>query len=82
MAHLISVEPAGEAWTVKADHLANEMMFDTGRQAELSARRLAERLASAGKAAELRIHLRDGSLAGRFIWPPETPALRRELEPS
>ena len=47
------------------------MVFAQGGAAEAAARNLATRLARAGSGSELRIRLRDGSLAGRFICPAE-----------
>lgn len=66
---LINVAPLGEGWRVSLDGLANDMVFRSGRLAEAAARRLALRLARAGAPAEIRIHLRDHSLAGRFACP-------------
>jgi len=70
MLRSIVVEPLGDGWRVRADGLDNDLLFRSGRQAEISARRLGERLAEAGEPAEVRIHLRDGSLAARFACPP------------
>ena len=69
MFHEIRVTPAGGGWAVKADGFDNEMLFFSGASAESAARKLAAKVADAGKAAEILIFLRDGSLAGRFVCP-------------
>jgi hypothetical protein len=43
--------------------------FTTGARAEAAARNLASRSAREGRDAEVRIYLRDGSLAGAFVYP-------------
>ena len=67
---VVSVMPAESGWSVKSNAIANEMLFRNGGRAERAARRLAHALAARGEFVELRIHLRDGSLAGRFVCPP------------
>ena len=42
-------------------------------KAEDAALRLGSRLAEAGDATEIRIYLRDGTLAGRFLCPARLP---------
>lgn len=69
MAQVIVVEPLGEGWTVKSSQIDNDMPFRSGAAAELAARDLAQRLNAAGLDAEIRILLRDGSLAARFVCP-------------
>ncbi len=64
--HLISVSPTPGGWTVTADAV-EVMVFSQGGQAERSARRLGAAMAKAGHPAEVRIHLKDGSLAGRHV---------------
>ena len=85
----ITIAPLADAWRVHLEEIANDMVFRSGREAELAARRLAERLARAGKTSEIRIHLRDNALAGRLTWPSSTPRVpagaveapsQRELE--
>jgi hypothetical protein len=75
----IEVAPLSDGWRVSVDAVANDLVFRSGRAAEWTARRLAARLAHAGVAAELRIRLRDGSLAGREVVPaaaaPREPAI-------
>jgi hypothetical protein len=68
--HLIKVAPLPDGWRVCADALANDMVFKSGRAAELAARSLAARLSRAGLPAEVRIHLRDNSLGARFAIMP------------
>ena len=74
MVCLIKVEPLGDGWRVSSDQIANDLLFRSGRQAEIAARRLAGRIAAAGKPAEIRIHLRDGALAARLDCPPRSRA--------
>lgn len=65
MNRIISVQPAGDGWSVKSDAFDSEMMFLSGAKAEAAARRLANTLAKTGENAEIHIFLRDGALAGR-----------------
>src|SRR5437763_587411 len=67
---LLTVAPLGDGWRFSVDHLANDMVFRSGRAAESAARRLAQRLSRAGVPAELRIQLRDHSVAARFVCMP------------
>jgi hypothetical protein len=76
--HLISVSPLGEAWAVRSDGVANDMVFSSGARAEAAARALGERLAADGLPTAIRIFDRTGALAGRFICAPEATA-RPEL---
>ncbi len=64
--HVIDVSPTSAGWTVTADAV-EVLVFSQGGQAERSARRLATAMAQVGQPAEIRIHLRDGSLAGRYV---------------
>ena len=73
MARLILVEPVGEGWSVHSD-LADELTFQSGRQAELAAKQLGVQIAERGDRAEIIVYLRDGAVAGRFIC---TPTLRQ-----
>lgn len=60
----VSALPTG--WQV--DAFGHEpLVFSSGAQAERAARRLAEALAETDGAAAVRIYLRDGRLAGRFL---------------
>ena len=47
-----------------------EQRFQSGATAEAIARQLGQAIARGGRPAEVRIFLRDGSLAGRFLCPP------------
>ena len=69
MALIISVAPAGEGWAVRSDILGEDMTFAQGGRAEAAARALADRYAQSGRNAEVRIFLRDRTLAGRFAHP-------------
>jgi hypothetical protein len=69
MALLISVSPAEQGWSVRSEALASDLTFERGGRAEAAARALADRLASQGHDAEVRIFLRDGALAGAFTHP-------------
>lgn len=69
MALLIDVTPAGEGWAVRSDILETALTFDRGGHAEAAARALASRYADAGHGAEVRIFLKDGVLAGRYLHP-------------
>lgn len=69
MALIISVAPSGEGWAVRSDLLGEEMTFEQGGRAEAAARALADRYAQSGRSAEVRIFLRDQTLAGRFAHP-------------
>jgi len=75
---VLFVEGLPTGWAVRTEHAAGEMLFHTGAAAEAAARRLAERLASTGFPAKLTVRLRDGSVAGRFVFPPAaTPQATR-----
>lgn len=67
---IITVKPFLHVWAVECSGVKNPMVFLTGGEAELAARRLGERLAAAGEWAEIRILLKDGSTGGRFVCPP------------
>ena len=69
MALIISVAPAGEGWAVRSDLLDTDLTFEQGGRAEAAARALADRYAQSGRSAEVRIFLRDRTLAGRFAHP-------------
>jgi hypothetical protein len=75
---LITVSPVGDGWQVRPPS-SEPALFRSGRQAELSARRLAERLARFGRSVEIEIRLRDGRLAGRLRYDA---AGTRQLEPA
>jgi hypothetical protein len=69
----IAVTALADGWKLSIDGVVNDMVFQSGREAEQAARRLAERLARCGEWSEVRLHLKDGTLAGRFV----SPALSR-----
>lgn len=73
MNRIIAVRPAAFGWSLRIDDQAGVLVFQTGGQAEATARRLAQRLAEAGQTTEVLIFLRDGSLAGRLRSTPQTP---------
>lgn len=72
----IAVTALPDGWKLSIDHVDNDMVFRSGRDAERAARRLADRLARAGVWSEIRLHLKDGSLAARFLCPaaPSNPS--------
>jgi len=71
---VIEVAPLDWGWRVSLPALAGDMVFARGGAAESAARRLAARLAGQGLASELKIRLRDGSLAARLVWPAHAEA--------
>ena len=75
MVHVISVTPADSGWSVHASGSHDEMTFLSGAKAERAARRLGDKIAAAGEGAEIRIYLRDGALAGRFVCPPSETSM-------
>lgn len=74
MALSIVVAPEGDAWVVQSEALHSELTFAGGGAAETAARHLADRVAAEGRSAEVRIYLRDGALAGRFLHAAEEGA--------
>jgi xanthine/CO dehydrogenase XdhC/CoxF family maturation factor len=74
MALSICVAPLGDEWLVRAAGLADDSIFTGGGKAEDAARDLASRVAREGRSAELKIYLRDGSLAGAFHYPSRQEA--------
>ncbi len=70
MVRVVCVTPIGEGWTVQSEPFDNAMMFLSGAKAEAAARRMGQTIAMGGDTAEIRIFLRDGALAARFICPP------------
>jgi hypothetical protein len=71
MVHVISVQAAVGGWSVRSSAADNEMMFLSGAKAEASARKLGAKLAAEGHTAEIRIFLRDGAMAAKFVCAPE-----------
>ena len=74
----IEVAPLSHGWRVRVDDVENDLVFHSGRAAESTARRLAERLGRAGESSELQIRLRDQSLAARQVWPSKAERPQRE----
>jgi hypothetical protein len=74
---IIDVWPLGQGWTVRGEQIDNDLVFRSGRAAEQAARQLADRLAKVGMSSEVRIHLRDGTLGGRFFTPASPPTEHR-----
>ena len=71
MVQVIAVEPVEGGWALSQTLADNVQIFISGAKAEDAARRLGARFSNAGAPAEIRIFLRDGSLAGRFVCAPE-----------
>lgn len=71
---IIDVWPLRQGGTVRGEQIDNDLVFRSGRTAEQAARQLADRLAKVGMPSEVRIHLRDGTLGGRFFTPASPPA--------
>ena len=69
MALSITVAPVGRGWVLRSSALGSEQFFSSGGRAEAAARSLADRVAGAGRDAELEIVLRDGAVAGRLSFP-------------
>ncbi len=65
----VVVEPFGDVWSVRVED-TEPQLFARGREAENSAKGIAERLAAAGDQVELHLSLRNGQLAGRFVCLP------------
>jgi hypothetical protein len=78
MRHVITVTPVEAEWAVLRDG-AEPWVFKSGAQAEWAARRLGDVLAGDGEAVEVRIMLRGGGCAGRFIWDPTYAAADRRV---
>jgi hypothetical protein len=64
---LISVRPIPGGWRVACEAKNHSQSFQSGATAEATARQLGDAIARGGQPAEIRIFLRDGSLAGRFV---------------
>jgi hypothetical protein len=70
----IAVTALPDGWKLTVDNIGNDMVFRSGREAERAARKLADRLARAGVWSEIRVHLKDGTLAARFLSPGRSPS--------
>ena len=83
MTRTIAVSPAAFGWTLQIDDQQDSsLVFASGATAESAARRLTQRLASAGEACEVLIYLRDGSLAGALRSTPPPPPARAGADAS
>ncbi len=71
---LLTIKPLPVGWSLGISGVANALVFRSGAEAEAAARRLGARLAADGVAVKLVIHLRDGSVGGRFLFPPALPS--------
>ena len=67
MQNLVSVRPEGATWLVESARPGFPRSFTSGARAEEEAIRHAENRAAGGEPTEVRLFLRDGSLAGRFL---------------
>jgi hypothetical protein len=67
MEQAIVVAPSADGWVVKAAHFDNGMFFRSGESAEVAARALGVKMASANASVMIEIFLRDGSLGGRYV---------------
>lgn len=72
MAQTIVVAPIEGGWLVQRG-TAEPWMFESGAQAEWSARKLGEAIAEGGDAAEILIYVKTGELAGRVLCQPNPP---------
>jgi hypothetical protein len=69
MRHVISVRPDESGWAVEFEPFAEPRSFTSGAEAEAAAKAIARNLAHDGEPAEIRIHLKDGSLGARLRSP-------------
>ena len=67
MQNLVSVRPEGVSWLVEAESPGFPRVFVSGARAEAAAILHAEARAAGGQPTEVRLFLRDGALAGRFL---------------
>ena len=65
----VSIHPAADGWAVRSDAIENDLIVKHGSKAEETAKRLALAKAEADQTTEIRIQLRNGSIAARFIGP-------------
>lgn len=71
---LVTVTAVDSGWALEAPGATEAALFKSGAAAEAAACRLAQGLADAGEAVKLVIRLRDGSEAGRRLFPPRLTA--------
>jgi hypothetical protein len=67
MQNLVSVRPHGACWLVESEAPGFPRSYPSGARAEEAAIQHADDRAADGKPTEVRLFLRDGSLAGRFL---------------
>ena len=71
MTEVITVAPSRGAWTVGQWAENSPQTFRSGATAQAAARQLGDAIARGGKPAEVRILMRDGSVAKRFLYPAQ-----------
>ena len=74
MVQTITVAPSAKGWAVKAEAFDSEMFFRSGACAEAAARSLGTKIATTGAPVQIQIFLRDGTLGGRYVCPPDHAA--------
>ena len=70
---LLEIQPLPMGWSLSVSGVPSAMLFRSGAEAEAAARRLGARLGRHGEPAKLVVRLRDGSIGGRFLFPPALP---------
>jgi hypothetical protein len=76
------VAPTEGGWRVHSQSLSIEQHFQSGANAEVTAKAIAESLADEGIPTEIHIFLRDGTQGGKFICPPKRRSPRPAHEPA
>lgn len=78
----IDVEPITNGWMVRADAIENNLVFRSGKDAEDAARGLAIKIAGIGEPVRIRLKLKNGETAARFLClPPVEPCEPARLLP-
>jgi hypothetical protein len=72
---VISIVPNDAGWQVESETLPGPLMFFSGGKAEDAAKRLARALAEQDRWVEIRVHMKDGGMLGRFVCPPANLAM-------
>lgn len=67
---VLTIQPLSVGWSLSISGVPNPMVFQSGATAEAAGRRLGAQLARHGEPAKLVVRLRDGSIGGRFLFPP------------
>ena len=70
MNHVVSVRPAHDGWAVASSAGHGPFLFARASDAEDAALEIGEDLANDGEPSEVHIHLRDGTMAARFVCGP------------